>query len=71
MAGEKCPNGRHEWTHQYGDDWTPDYGTPCDCGGKKWGVPLTITREHIWEFYANGTFCKVCGTAIGSGTTCR
>jgi len=70
MNDAPCSNG-HTWTHQWGDDWTPDVGTPCDCGKKKWGIPLTVTREHQWEFYANGSFCKRCGAQIGSGTPCR
>lgn len=28
-------------------------------------------RKHEWEFYANGSFCKHCGAAIGSGQECR
>lgn len=28
-------------------------------------------REHQWEFYMNGSFCKVCGAAIGSGVECK
>jgi len=28
-------------------------------------------REHEWEFYANGSFCKRCGATIGSGVKCR
>lgn len=28
-------------------------------------------REHEWEFYFNGSFCKRCGAAIGSGVKCR
>ena len=27
--------------------------------------------EHDWQFYANGTFCRRCGTQIGSGYPCR
>ncbi len=27
--------------------------------------------EHQWEFYMNGSFCKRCGAAIGSGVPCR
>lgn len=65
-----CTDG-HTWTHQYGDDWTPERGTPCDCGKKLWGIPETVTREHQWEFYANGSFCRRCGAAIGSGQPCR
>jgi hypothetical protein len=34
-----CENG-HTWTHQWGDDWKPDRGGRCDCGKKKWGIPL-------------------------------
>ena len=26
---------------------------------------------HEWEFYMNGSFCKRCGAAIGSGSPCR
>lgn len=26
--------------------------------------------EHEWEWYMNGTFCKRCGAAIGSGAKC-
>lgn len=29
----KCANG-HVWTHDYGDDWYPFEGTPCDCGAR-------------------------------------
>ena len=61
----------HTWTHQYGDDWTPEVGMLCDCRLKKWGIPLTVTLEHDWQFYANGTFCRRCGTRIGSGQPCR
>jgi len=35
---------------------------------------LVITKPvkaHRWEFYMNGTFCKDCGTQIGSGQPCR
>ena len=28
-------------------------------------------REHDWEFYMNGSFCRRCGAAIGSGTECK
>lgn len=27
--------------------------------------------QHEWEFYANGSFCRKCGTQIGSGAPCR
>jgi hypothetical protein len=27
--------------------------------------------KHEWEFYANGSFCRRCGAAIGSGMPCR
>lgn len=66
----KCASG-HVWSHQFGDDWTPEHGTPCDCGLKGWGIPLKQAREHEWEFYANGSFCKRCGASIGSGSPCR
>jgi len=32
----KCESG-HTWTNQFGDDWKPEPGTPCDCGMRKWG----------------------------------
>jgi len=28
-------------------------------------------KQHNWEFYTNGTFCKICGASIGSGMPCR
>ena len=31
----------------------------------------TKEKKHQWEFYANGSFCKICGAAIGSGQSCR
>lgn len=68
MTDKPCADG-HTWTSYH--DVTPDHGTPCDCGLKKWGVPLVKVREHEWEFYANGSFCKRCGAAIGSGQACR
>ena len=64
-----CENG-HVWTHQYGDDWTPEHGTPCDCGKKRWGIPLSQAREHDWRFYMNGTFCRRCGASIGDSRSC-
>jgi hypothetical protein len=64
-----CRNG-HTWTHDYGDDWTPEHGAPCDCGQKRWGIQQQV-REHEWQFYANGSFCRRCGAAIGSGGPCR
>lgn len=30
-----------------------------------------VERKHKWQFYFNGTFCEVCGAAIGSDTPCR
>ena len=27
--------------------------------------------QHVWQFYANGSFCTRCGAAIGSGQECR
>lgn len=30
-----------------------------------------VKHEHEWEFYANGSFCRKCGTQIGSGQPCR
>lgn len=65
-----CAGGYHTWTH-LGDDWSPEIGTPCDCGERQWGIQLKVAREHEWEFYANGSFCRRCGAAIGSGTLCR
>jgi hypothetical protein len=33
------------------------------------GVPEP--KQHRWEFYMNGSFCKDCGVAIGSGGPCK
>lgn len=38
---KKCHHG-HEWSNQFGDDWTPDYDRPCDCGEKTWGQRTTF-----------------------------
>ena len=70
LTESKCSDG-HIWTHQFGDDWTPEHGAYCDCGKKQWGIPLSQAREHQWEFYANGSFCKRCGAAIGDGRPCQ
>ncbi len=32
---------------------------------------LKLAAEHVWQFYANGSFCRKCGAAIGSGGECR
>lgn len=32
---------------------------------------LTLSEQHQWEFYANGSFCRKCGASIGSGQPCR
>jgi hypothetical protein len=45
---EPCPNGVHVWSHQFGDDWTPERGTSCDCGKKGWGIPVAAPpREDV------------------------
>lgn len=28
-------------------------------------------KQHRWEFYMNGSFCRDCGAAIGSGVPCK
>lgn len=70
MNNQPCADG-HTWTHQFGDDWTPEIGTPCDCRQKQWGLPLQQAREHDWQLYGNDTFCRRCGAAIGAGEQCR
>lgn len=45
-----CENG-HVWSNQFGDDWTPEKGTPCDCRQRQWGVDddelaRSATRER-------------------------
>jgi site-specific DNA-methyltransferase (adenine-specific) len=35
-----CAAG-HEWSNNYGDDWKPEPGTPCDCGARRWGQQPT------------------------------
>ena len=69
-SSRSCQDG-HVWSHQFGEDWIPPTGTPCDCGTKKFGIPLNQVREHEWMSYANGSFCRRCGTQIGSGYPCR
>lgn len=32
---------------------------------------VKLANEHEWQFYANGSFCRKCGSAIGSGAKCR
>ena len=67
---DPCAHG-HVWTHQFSDDWIPERGRPCDCGKKLWGVPVNEVREHDWQFYMNGTFCRRCGARLGDQTPCR
>lgn len=38
-----CANG-HEWSNQFGDDWTPERGALCDCRRKRWGIAGVICR---------------------------
>lgn len=61
--------GAHTWTVAVGQE--PERGAPCDCGARQWGVPVEQVREHVWEFYMNGTFCRRCGAQLGSGQACR
>lgn len=28
-------------------------------------------KTHEWQFFMNGTFCRRCGIAIGSGQECN
>ena len=46
------------------------------CSGIGYDQMIAIVRaqfpkQHEWEFYANGSFCKKCGTQIGSGYPCK
>ena len=44
------------------------------CDEQRYELASASTRavpEHDWQFYGNGTFCRRCGTAIGSGYPCR
>lgn len=41
VEAPKCKDGIHEWSNDYGDDWTPEVGTPCDCGKKQWGIAIS------------------------------
>jgi hypothetical protein len=31
---------------------------------------LTLAAQHEWQFYANGSFCRKCGAAIGDAREC-
>ena len=33
-------------------------------------VNAQFPRKHQWEFYMNGSFCKVCGCGIGDTRAC-
>lgn len=37
----------HEWSNQFGEDWTPDVGTRCDCGQRWWGYPTRVQAEPL------------------------
>jgi hypothetical protein len=39
-APAQCHDGVHEWSNQFGDDWTPDKGTLCDCRQRRWGIDV-------------------------------
>lgn len=28
-------------------------------------------KEHVWEFYMNGSFCKICNAQLGDGIECK
>lgn len=42
-----CPNGVHEWSNPFGDDWTPEEGNSCDCGQRQWGVSQPERGEVV------------------------
>lgn len=31
---------------------------------------LELAKQHDWQFYANGSFCRKCGAGIGDGREC-
>jgi hypothetical protein len=31
---------------------------------------LKLAGQHVWEFYANGSFCRRCGASIGTAGEC-
>lgn len=32
---------------------------------------IKLSEQHDWQFYGNGSFCRKCGAAIGSGRACQ
>jgi hypothetical protein len=52
LAGT-CTDDQHVWSNDYGDDWTPDVGTRCDCGQRLWsgglvGLKKCDQQHEIW-----------------------
>lgn len=45
---QPCANG-HEWSNQFGDDWTPERGTFCDCRKKQWGIEAPAPDQQPQE----------------------
>ncbi len=57
----KCAEG-HVWSNQFGDDWTPDYGMLCDCGGKGWGVPPAARPVEEVSPLSGREYCPRCSS---------
>ncbi len=64
VAPSLC-HSSHEWSNQFGDDWTPEVGTPCDCGQRKWGIPAPVApddtptrlqhvQDELWQRWLDG-----------------
>lgn len=52
-------------------DWSDDLKTDVHKKLIECMISDPPEREHEWVFYANGTFCSVCGASIGSRDECR
>jgi hypothetical protein len=50
----------HEWSNSFGDDWTPERGTPCDCGARVWvdghESPTSSLSEAEYRALTRGDF---------------
>jgi hypothetical protein len=63
-----------DYSYECGCYWFSGNVVACEKHRPHMEVGKVAKREHGWEFYANGSFCKKCGAAIVSsvsGVPCR
>jgi hypothetical protein len=61
----------HVWSNDYGDDWRTEVGTPCDCGQKRWGIPIPAPQGQSMRPDIDALAASVGSVGTDRRPTCK